>query len=164
MTTQANRQELADLMDARRQELGLTWDEVAAGADMSREGLRRVREGGRNMRPLTKSGIERALSWTPGSVDAILEGGEPTPLRRTVYGAARAVLDGQATARGEVRTAREIRQEKLARAKAELLGDIAPDDEAALDDLEELAAELWRLTREARRRRRDEDDPQRDVG
>lgn len=79
MTTPNIRERLSWLMDERRQELRLTWDVVAQSAGLSREGLRRVREGDRGMRTLTKRGIEDALNWEPGSVDAILAGGEPTP-------------------------------------------------------------------------------------
>ncbi|MER5420398.1 hypothetical protein [Streptosporangium roseum] len=61
-------------------ELGLTWNEVADRADLTKEGLRTVRQGNRKMMPLTKRGIETALRWQPGSVDATLGGGEPVKL------------------------------------------------------------------------------------
>lgn len=99
--TESNRQRLARLMDERRQDLRLTWEVVAQRAGMSREGLRRTREGERAMRVLTKRGIEDALYWAPGSVDAVLDGGEPTPIPRTVTGQASAPLTFEATARGE---------------------------------------------------------------
>lgn len=71
------RQRLARLMDERRSDLGLTWNEVADKAGITREGLRRMRTGTGHIRSLTKRGIERALQWTSGSVDRILAGGEP---------------------------------------------------------------------------------------
>lgn len=66
-------------MDGRRRELRLTWDEVAAHAGIHRETLRQIRTGSGNIRPLSATGIEGALHWAPGSIDAIISGGEPTP-------------------------------------------------------------------------------------
>lgn len=67
---------LDSAMDAQRRNLGLTWDDVAQRADISYEAVRRVRQTGK-MRPLTARGIEKALQWSEGSVEAILAGGEP---------------------------------------------------------------------------------------
>ncbi|GAA2092541.1 hypothetical protein GCM10009780_37320 [Actinomadura alba] len=67
-------------MDARRLELGLTWDQVAALSGVHRETLRTIRRGTGDIRSLTKSGIEKALQWAAGSIDAILAGGDPTPI------------------------------------------------------------------------------------
>lgn len=66
-------------MDERRGELALTWDQVADVADVSTQTLYSAATG-RRMRTTTKKGIERALKWRPGSVDDILNGGEPEPL------------------------------------------------------------------------------------
>lgn len=74
------RARLADLMDARRRDLRLTWDEVATRAGINRETLRQIRNGNGDIRPLSKTGIEDALEWERGSVDAILAGSEPTPI------------------------------------------------------------------------------------
>lgn len=63
-------------MDERRGELGLTWEQVAERADLSTETLYRAASG-RSMRTTTKKGIERALYWRSGAVDAILSGGQP---------------------------------------------------------------------------------------
>lgn len=84
MTTDSGRDparaRLADLMDERRRQLRLTWDEVASRASIHRETLRNLRTGvSANLRPLTKAGLEGALKWKDGSVDAILAGGAPTP-------------------------------------------------------------------------------------
>lgn len=76
-TAETPRQRLARLMDERRAELQLTWSEVAERAGITREGLRRTRTGTGHIRSLTKVGIERALSWAPGSIEDILQGGEP---------------------------------------------------------------------------------------
>lgn len=66
-------------MDERRGHLRMTWDNVAEVAGVSVETVYRAASG-RPMRTPTKKGIEEALRWAPGSVDAILDGGEPTPL------------------------------------------------------------------------------------
>ncbi|WP_267898993.1 helix-turn-helix domain-containing protein [Thermomonospora amylolytica] len=66
-------------MDERRAELGLDWQEVADQAGITREGLRRIRRGTGKMRAKTMRGIERALRWKPGSIDAILAWGDPNP-------------------------------------------------------------------------------------
>lgn len=76
-TDAAARSRLAQLMDERRVQLGLTWNEVAERASLTKEGLRTVRTGTRKIMPLTKGGIEVALAWQQGSVDAILAGGTP---------------------------------------------------------------------------------------
>lgn len=68
-------------MEERRGELGLTWEEVAAEAGVSVVTLRRnAGDDLSGMRVTTKKGIERALRWDSGSVDAITRGGEPTRL------------------------------------------------------------------------------------
>jgi hypothetical protein len=54
---------------------------VAAAAEINRETLRLIRQGTGQIRPLTMDGIEDALQWRRGSIDAILSGGDPTPKR-----------------------------------------------------------------------------------
>lgn len=73
----ADRDRLAQAMDDRRRFLRLRWDDVAVKGSISYETLRQVRFGTGTMRALTKRGIEEALDWNAGSVDAILAGGEP---------------------------------------------------------------------------------------
>ena len=72
------RRHLADLMDDRREELRLTWEQVAQLAGVSRETIRQTRMGDSEIRPLTRRGIEDALQWEAGSIAAILDGGQPT--------------------------------------------------------------------------------------
>lgn len=75
-------------MDSRRRDLRLKWDEVAARAGIHRETLRQIRIGKGDIRPLSATGIEDALQWEHGSIDRILEGGEPTVRRLTDAGRA----------------------------------------------------------------------------
>lgn len=74
-------------MNGRRKDLGLRWLDVAQRGGITTQTLRELRAGAREPRELTKAAIERALEWEPGSVDAILAGGEPTPVPQPVEGA-----------------------------------------------------------------------------
>ena len=74
------RANLAKLMDDRRIELGLTWEQVADAAGLRYETLRAVRNKDSAIRPLTRRAIATALRWSPNSVDLILDGGDPDPL------------------------------------------------------------------------------------
>lgn len=76
--TGSHHERLAELMDARRLELGMTWEEVASAAGIKPPTLRAIRNGTNRPSPLTARGLDKAMSWTPGSVEAILDGGEPT--------------------------------------------------------------------------------------
>lgn len=67
-------------MEERRQALGMTWAEVASEADITVETLRAVRRGNNQPSPLTKRGLEQALRWQTGSVDAIYANRDPQPL------------------------------------------------------------------------------------
>jgi len=75
----AARQRLADLMERRRLDLGLTWREVAEAGNISYEVIRAIRNRNGQIRPLSKRGIEAGLRWVPGSVQSILDGGDPAP-------------------------------------------------------------------------------------
>ena len=72
-------QRLDELMRDRRFALGIrTWRALSERAGISYETLRAVRAGG-NPGDATADGLERALRWKPGSIRAVLAGGEPTP-------------------------------------------------------------------------------------
>lgn len=66
-------------MDQRRIDLRLTWEQVAKNGEVSYEAVRAFRAGQPTIRRLTARGIEVGLQWAPGSIDAVLSGGEPTP-------------------------------------------------------------------------------------
>lgn len=72
--------DLEAAMEQRRVKLRMSWRDVSVAAGMSYEGLRAIRKGERHPNPVTKGRIEDALQWTPGSVDTVLAGGEPTPV------------------------------------------------------------------------------------
>jgi|SRR6266508_2654417 len=71
---------LDDALERRRVELRMSWRDVTREAGMSNEGLRAIRRGERRPTAVTKARIEHALRWATGSIDAILAGGEPTPV------------------------------------------------------------------------------------
>lgn len=66
-------------MEARRIELGIEWKDVASRADVSYETIRNLRREKRAVSALKTRRIEVALEWHPGSIDAVLNGGEPSP-------------------------------------------------------------------------------------
>ena len=74
------RQHLAAVMEDRRLELRLTWQEVAERGDISLRALSSARAGDGDIRPLTRRGIDRGLQWLEGcGVDNILAGHSPLP-------------------------------------------------------------------------------------
>lgn len=70
---------LGEYIERRIAMLGLEYAEVARLGDFSDETLAKIRKGQR-ARSSTYRGLERALRWSAGSIQAILAGGEPTPL------------------------------------------------------------------------------------
>ena len=79
-TETAARERLAALMEDRRLELRLTWQQVAAAGGLSLKALHSIRGGTSDMRLLTRRAIEEGLRWEPGSVGIVLGGGDPVPL------------------------------------------------------------------------------------
>lgn len=53
--------------------------EAARIADVNTKTWRALEEGTRATRDSRYASIERALNWRPGSVNTVLDGGEPTP-------------------------------------------------------------------------------------
>lgn len=81
------RARLAELTEARRQELGLTWEQVARAGGTSYETIRAARNDDNGIRTLTRRAIATGLRWTPNSVDLILAGGDPVPVADTMLSA-----------------------------------------------------------------------------
>lgn len=67
-------------MNDRRLEMRMTWSDLAKAAGTSDVTLRAIRRGDNQPSSLTKRRIEDAFQWSHGSIDAILTGGNPTPL------------------------------------------------------------------------------------
>jgi hypothetical protein len=76
----AARSRREEFMDTRRLQLRLTWNQVAELAGLHRDTLREFRAGRGEPNQLTKRGVEHALKWAQGSIDAIDSDGNPTPL------------------------------------------------------------------------------------
>lgn len=71
---------LSQAMEQRRIELRMAWQDVAKAAGLSVAGIGAIRRGERDPLPLTRRKLEDALQWEDGSIEAILTGGEPTPI------------------------------------------------------------------------------------
>lgn len=101
------RERLGDVIRQHRELQALSHGEAAKRADISRRNWIDV-EAGRTKRPIpgTRRGIERALGWSRGSFEDVLNGGEPTFV--------------------ELRTADERYQENV-RMIISMLGQASPD-------------------------------------
>ncbi|MDX2539834.1 helix-turn-helix transcriptional regulator [Streptomyces scabiei] len=71
---------LDEAMNQRRLELRLKWRDLAEAAGITYEALRAIRRGESRPTEFTARALDAVLRWTAGSVYAILDGGEPTPL------------------------------------------------------------------------------------
>lgn len=125
---------LADRVEQRRGELGLTQRDVQAVGGPSPATMSLIEGAQRESIQVGVAGkLERALQWAAGSVRAILAGGEPTPLEGA---AARepATLGGLTAATGSVLPLAakliEGAREKagLSVEEAAKLADLSPDD------------------------------------
>jgi transcriptional regulator with XRE-family HTH domain len=130
----SRRELLADHIRTRMDQLRLTWADVARDAGIPEEEIHDLR---RQMTPEghVKLGLERALRWEPGSIDAIFDTGkEPATVERRRE--ERHVRPSQGFTEEEVRQAEEIAERvrndpELARAVATLLGLRPPDHDRA---------------------------------
>lgn len=93
---------LSEEMRQRGIKLGKRWVQIAKDADITTSALGAIRRGEYRPSPHTAAALDEALGWEVGSVEAILDGGEPTVReQRVVLGTATADLGGlQATAVG----------------------------------------------------------------
>jgi hypothetical protein len=78
--SERNRQRLGLLVVARRKELGLSIREAARRAGVMRPTWTGLEEGSRRTADYNFAAMERTLSWGPGSIEAVLSGGEPTAI------------------------------------------------------------------------------------
>lgn len=73
-----DRERLKAAIDARAAELGLRYREVASRAHMTESNLFRIRTGEIELSNAARIALEDALEWERGSMQAILDGGQPT--------------------------------------------------------------------------------------
>lgn len=71
---------LDQAMNRRRLELRMNWRELAEAAGISYTALRAIRRGEYRPTELTAQDLDAALQWAPGSVHAVLDGRDPSPL------------------------------------------------------------------------------------
>lgn len=75
-----DRVRLGEKIRKARADAGMTATAAAAHADMSPTTWGRIERGENvSVRPNTYAAIERVLGWEPGSIEIVLEGGDPTP-------------------------------------------------------------------------------------
>lgn len=79
MSTNVRREFLGETVLERRQDLRLSKEEAARRGGMSVKTWTSV-ENGKEVRPTTYVGVEDALAWKRGSVSAVLDGGDATPM------------------------------------------------------------------------------------
>lgn len=106
-TQPPGRRRLVEYLEEHKREHDLTWQEMADAGEIPLQTLRRVRVGSSPLSRETRERLENLLRWTPGSVQSVEDGGEPTLLRKRVergtldtpvgqiiYHAVRAIEDG----------------------------------------------------------------------
>ncbi|MDX3033010.1 helix-turn-helix domain-containing protein [Streptomyces scabiei] len=126
-------------MNERRLKLRMSWREVAQAAGISYEALRAIRKGNYRPTELTARALDEALQWMPGSVHAVLDGGEPMTVeaQATAEQEADQRADAGATA-GTPTLDQELElAARLMAAQVRELG-LSPDE----------AAEAWRRAQE----------------
>lgn len=79
MTTNVRREFLGETVLERRQDLRLSKEEASRRGGINVKTWTAV-ENGEKVRTTTYVGVEDALEWKRGSVNAILDGGDATPL------------------------------------------------------------------------------------
>lgn len=75
---------LDEAMNRRRLQLRMNWRQLATAAGISYTGVRAIRRGEYRPTELTARALDDALRWMPGSVYAVLDGGEPHPIAAEV--------------------------------------------------------------------------------
>ena len=96
--TKARRAQLETWMDERRQQLRLRWARVAELAGMTTPNLLRIRKGKIRISWEAAAGIEDALLWERGSVEAAVLHGIPPVVRAGVDAASADVRVAESTA------------------------------------------------------------------
>lgn len=118
---------------------------MAAAAGLTKEGLRGVRSGEGDLRSLTKRGIEDALEWEPGTVDAILDSPDHVPQARREPGAMATTEEATAVGLSAIEqflAARDKEIENLLKAQAE---EQRVRDEQTQQQIRDLKDEVRRL-------------------
>lgn len=76
----------------RRRLMGFSQEELAEAIHVSKATIAAHEQGRRaNLHPSNKIALEQALKWTPGSVDRVMNGGEPEPISEASAQSARVI-------------------------------------------------------------------------
>lgn len=136
-------QHLADLMERRRLALHLKWDEVAGAAGITAAFLRKIRSGV-GARPLTIAKVEAALNWAPGSIDAILAGGDPVDLAEAATTRVRAGVEDELgrTPEDLEKTVRELARHLKPERVRVIMADLARSERRYEDEAEQ---KIWEI-------------------
>lgn len=147
-------------MTARRLDLGVTWKDIAAAAQMSDVAVRSIRRGDYRPKDITARRLDEALKWPHGTVEAILDGtlaGDEPQLRVDTARTTRRLLDElQAEAdslMAELPPAMASRVERLIRHEEAVLRTLAAQSRAEVDELQ---GEIGRLMAQLPARRREQ--------
>jgi len=90
----SGRTRLGQLIVDRRQSRGLSQSKLAKAAGISRNTLANVESGGpRDTETYVYGRIETALNWAPGSISAVLAGGDPRDNTNDDQARLRAIAD-----------------------------------------------------------------------
>jgi hypothetical protein len=121
----------------------MTWAEVASEARITVETLRAIRRGNNQPSTLTKRGLERALQWQAGSIQAVLAGGDPatSPSLPSLAG----------EVHGIVKPAREVNEDPVA---AQFRALLEQAQQRTNERLAELAGEVEKVKEENQQLRR----------
>jgi len=142
---------LAELVLARRRELGLSQMALADKAGVHVTTIRHL-EAGRvaNELPRSRNQIEPELGWAGGSFEAVLNGGEPTLVDERAAAAGPAIDPAKVAGALELLRSRSDDDDEVAQI---LESDLPPDTKFALLELHrERLARAERQTREDRER------------
>jgi DNA-binding XRE family transcriptional regulator len=78
---------MAEAIEARAMELGLTPGTFAESAGVTRQGLAPIRRGYRRQyQAKLKLGVARALAWPPDAIDRLMAGDDPATFERPTAG------------------------------------------------------------------------------
>ncbi len=92
-TTDEPQRRLGNHVRERRLVLGLSTQKAADQASVSRQTWINIENGARRTNAANHAALERTLRWRPGSVAAVLNGDDPTPLAYTSPETGRTIAD-----------------------------------------------------------------------
>lgn len=126
-------------MRRRGLQLGKRWVHIAREAEITTSALGAIRRGEYKPSPHTAAALDEVLGWEPGSVEAILAGGEATVREQRVP-------IGQAVETGEAEPVIPDPLASLPDDPAERVAELTRRIERRVQETRQIAEELARLT------------------